>query len=311
MSDFATGDLLEPGSREKGMSEKQQKAMAALRCGSSFPQAAEAAGVNRSTVHRWVQNDPQFRARYNAWQQEMVESSRARLLTMLDKAVDVIGKALDRGDEQTAVAMLRNIGVMRRPGRQATDPEMLSLEMNITRHRETYRLGETLAKHMLGKVGLSDAEQKEYLRQYGLAGLQKQLEKADAKAPHVTKSVEPEHQSGTEPAHRQGDRGDGQEDRSDGQGDKAFGSEAQARRGTGGQGDDGSRKLAGDATMQRPTEAAANASSNTTAAQNGDKPFSDEDLREAARVWAEEICREDEDATAGGLLHDSVGQRKM
>ena len=68
MSDLATRNLLQPGTREKGMSDKQQKALAALRAGSSFPQAAEAAGVNRSTVHRWVQNDPQFRARYNAWQ---------------------------------------------------------------------------------------------------------------------------------------------------------------------------------------------------------------------------------------------------
>ena len=63
--------------------------------------------------------------------------------------------------------------------------------------------------------------------------------------------------------------------------------------------------------MQQPAEATAVAASNSTAAQNDDKPFSDEDLREAARVWAEEICREDDDATAEGLLHDSVGQRNL
>ena len=63
--------------------------------------------------------------------------------------------------------------------------------------------------------------------------------------------------------------------------------------------------------MQQPAEATADAPSNSTAAQNDDKPFFDEDLREAARAWAEEICREDNDATAESLLHDSVGQQKL
>ena len=236
----------------------------------------------------------------------MVESSRARLLTMLDKAVDVIGKALDRGDEQTAVAMLRNIGVMRGPGRQATDPEMLSLEMDIKRRRETHRLGETLAKHMLGQVGLSDAEQKEYLRRYGLAGLQKQLEKASAA------------DGRGDTAAGQGDRGTGgQGEMSDGQGDTGIGPATssvelgQGDKGTGGQGESGRQPLPEDATMQQPAEAASATASNSAAPQTDDKPFSDEDLREAARLWAEEICREDEDATAEGLLHDSVGQRNL
>ena len=63
--------------------------------------------------------------------------------------------------------------------------------------------------------------------------------------------------------------------------------------------------------MQRPAEATSDAASNSAATQTDDKPFSDEDLREAARLSAEEICREDEDATAEGLLHDSVRQRNM
>ena len=63
--------------------------------------------------------------------------------------------------------------------------------------------------------------------------------------------------------------------------------------------------------MQQPAEATLATASNSTAPQTDDKPFSDEDLREADRLWAEEICREDEDATAECLLHDSVGQHNL
>ena len=57
-----------------GLGQTQQTALAALKGGKSFPQAAEVAGVNRATVYRWVQADPHFRAAYNQWQQEQAES---------------------------------------------------------------------------------------------------------------------------------------------------------------------------------------------------------------------------------------------
>jgi transposase len=46
----------------EGLGQTQQTALAALKGGKSFPQAAEVAGVSRATVYRWVQSDPHFRA---------------------------------------------------------------------------------------------------------------------------------------------------------------------------------------------------------------------------------------------------------
>ena len=79
----------------------QQTALAALRAGSSFAKAAVEAGVNRATVYRWVQRDPAFRAAYNAWRAELVESANARLLKMTERAVEVIGEALETGDRRS------------------------------------------------------------------------------------------------------------------------------------------------------------------------------------------------------------------
>jgi len=160
--------------RVEELGQKQETALAALRGGSSFPQAAEAAGVGRATVYRWMQSDPQFRAAYNAWQQEQAESARARLLKLADQAVDVVEKALARGDQKIAVGVLKNIGAMRRPDRGATDPEVLALQMDLQREREKYKASEGMVQHLLTTAGLTPAEQRQYIREQGMASLAKQ-----------------------------------------------------------------------------------------------------------------------------------------
>ena len=74
MSDLALGNSRALAQTAQELSHKQRAALESLRAGSGFPQAAEQAGVGRATVYRWVQSDPHFRAAYNAWQQELVES---------------------------------------------------------------------------------------------------------------------------------------------------------------------------------------------------------------------------------------------
>ena len=161
--------------RGKGLREKQESALSALRGGSSFPQAAQAAGVGRATVYRWMQSDPHFRAAYNAWQQEQAESAQARLLRLADQAVDVVEKALVRGDQKVAVGVLKSIGAMRRPQRGATDPQVLKLQMQLQRERDKYKACEGMVQHLLTKAGLTAAEQRQYIREHGLSTLAKQL----------------------------------------------------------------------------------------------------------------------------------------
>ena len=44
----------------------QQVALAALLAGSTTTAAAKAAGIDRGTLIRWTQNDPEFIATYNS-----------------------------------------------------------------------------------------------------------------------------------------------------------------------------------------------------------------------------------------------------
>ena len=147
---------------------KQQAAMEQIRTGATFVKAAEAAGVTRLTVFRWIRNDPLFRAAYNAWQQEMCESAQARLIGLANRAVDVVQEALGRGDQKTATAVLRTLRIMRRARRQAIDPQVLQLQMELRRKQQEYAAVEAMARHLLMKCGLSPAEQTRYIRHHGV-----------------------------------------------------------------------------------------------------------------------------------------------
>ena len=136
--------------------------------------------MSRSTVYRWIQSDPQFKAAYNLWQQELAESARARLLKMSDKAVDVVEAALNRKEERVAMQMLSKLGVMRPLQRKSTDPEVLRMQIELKQQREMYLAVTAMLKHLLEKAGLDPKQQDEYLRTHGArtpaAGLARALQ---------------------------------------------------------------------------------------------------------------------------------------
>jgi transposase-like protein len=49
--------------RETDLSPNQLKALAAMATGATVTAAAEHAGVDRTTLHRWIREDPGFQAR--------------------------------------------------------------------------------------------------------------------------------------------------------------------------------------------------------------------------------------------------------
>jgi transposase len=162
-----SGMALVEQSRE--LDEPQQAALTALRAGQSFALAAEMAGVHRATVFRWVKRDPYFAAAFNAWKSELQASAEVRLLKLTDKAVDVVEKALERGDEQVAMKMLRQLQVMRRTKVGATDGETMKVEMDLQEKRRHRSQTREMARIMLEKSGLSPAEQRRYIRRHGCA----------------------------------------------------------------------------------------------------------------------------------------------
>lgn len=270
MSDLAISKV-QTGGLTEGMRPKKRTAFEALRGGNTFRQAAEAAGVNRATLYRWVQLDPKFRAAYNAWQQELIESSRSRLLTFVEQAVEVVGKAIDRGDEMVAVGVLRQLGIMRAPNRKSTDPEVVALQIGLDRRREQYRLSEQMAMHMLSKMGMTPAEQRQYIRDKGVEGLHKEMLKAERKAlPPGPVGAE---DKGTR---RAGDRG------SEGVVDQQT----------------------ADATTPTPSEADG---ADTADAVSAAKALSEQQIREIAEAMADKICQEATGAAPAEAPQDFSG----
>jgi hypothetical protein len=82
-------------SEERTVSPAQAGALAVLAAGQSISQAASAAKVDRTTVHRWLNSDPVFIAEYNAAKMEMAETLRSEVRKLANDAVaalrDLIG----------------------------------------------------------------------------------------------------------------------------------------------------------------------------------------------------------------------------
>jgi hypothetical protein len=103
------------------LSPPQQAALGALAGGQTLSSAAEAAGVNRVTLWRWLKTDPAFAHAYRQWKLELRESSEAQLLRVGERAVAAVARATEAGDAKIALAILREMGLLRSAGRCA-DP---------------------------------------------------------------------------------------------------------------------------------------------------------------------------------------------
>ncbi len=96
----------------ESLSPEQQSALERLLIGDTVTASAKVAGVHRATLHRWLQNDFVFQAAWNRGRAEVRDSSEAALLRLAPKALAAIEKALDGGDVQTAIALLKGCGLL-------------------------------------------------------------------------------------------------------------------------------------------------------------------------------------------------------
>jgi hypothetical protein len=70
--------------------------------------AAEFAGVSRSTFYNWVDTDPNFRALYMAWLRQHARVGEAQIFASEVASVDAICQAVrDRGDLSAAMFIVR------------------------------------------------------------------------------------------------------------------------------------------------------------------------------------------------------------
>lgn len=113
------------------LSDEQQAALSALISGKAIREAAGAAQVHRTTISRWLHHDPHFRAAYNAWRQELIDSSRARLLRTAEIATATVHRAIAKGDGRLALALLKHLGLASEAAAGPADPALALDEIVI------------------------------------------------------------------------------------------------------------------------------------------------------------------------------------
>ncbi len=94
------------------LSAAEMTAIQHLLSGSSVTAAAEAAGVDRTTLHRWMRRKVHFREALTRAQEELEATFALRLVTIIDTAIDRLqGGVLV--DPKTALAFLEKSGRLR------------------------------------------------------------------------------------------------------------------------------------------------------------------------------------------------------
>lgn len=116
------------------LSPAQEIALEQLVAGETVTAAAQAAGVDRTTVHRW-KREPTFEAAYNRLRAELRDATEARLLRLAEKAARTLEAALDAGDARIGLGVLKGMGLLpeKRPAFGPETPEALEQERERSR----------------------------------------------------------------------------------------------------------------------------------------------------------------------------------
>lgn len=111
MSKGTSSNDMQQDTTEIGIPIKQQQALDLLLQGQSITAVSQQIDVDRSTLYRW-QGSVDFEAERNRQLCEMRDAAQARLTRMAEKSFTVVEEAIDRGDEKTALAVLKGIGFL-------------------------------------------------------------------------------------------------------------------------------------------------------------------------------------------------------
>lgn len=100
--------------RSKKLNENQQLAIQLLASGRTGKAVAQELGIRNETLSRW-RNQPQFQTELNAFVEDIRENARGRLLTLVDRALEIIEQELmsDEPSSQrtrTAFKVLQVVG---------------------------------------------------------------------------------------------------------------------------------------------------------------------------------------------------------
>jgi len=130
------------------LTETQLGVLSELAKGQSIALAARAAGVSRGTVFRWIKSDPDFQAAYHTWRALLIESARARVLTLAELAMNTVRDAIKKGHLPASLAVMKSLGILNPPRPGPIDPHTAAVRNDTRRLKLQRRLGE---KHQIAR----------------------------------------------------------------------------------------------------------------------------------------------------------------
>ena len=133
MSSHETAQIATPEASQSGLTAVQTEALSALLSGETIKAAAELAGVDRSTVHRWLRDDWHFQAARNRGIEAIQAATITGLQALAQSALEAVQKSIRDGDQQTAINVLKGLGLL--SGHQIVlrsgNPEVLREESEV------------------------------------------------------------------------------------------------------------------------------------------------------------------------------------
>jgi len=122
---------------ESPLTPPQRTALVALVGGMSQIEAANEAGVSRWTLHRWLRDDTDFQAAFNAWQQDALATAQNQLRAAMQEAVSTVLDAIERrNDANLAWKLLQSQGATAPPRPGASDAAELKRQQALERKRQ-------------------------------------------------------------------------------------------------------------------------------------------------------------------------------
>lgn len=124
---------MQRSAKDSKLSSKQISVINTLIAGSSITDAAKAAGVDRSTVHRWLNSDSQFVAEHNQQRSELVQAQQEKLRSLSEKALTLVEELLDNNEASGSLRLRAALAVLDRQGLEGTtigrtDPAVIESE---------------------------------------------------------------------------------------------------------------------------------------------------------------------------------------
>ena len=89
---------------------QKQQALQRLLEGNSVTKTAEAVGIDRSTLHRWLR-EPRFIAERNRLAKEARDACQERLRHLATQAVEVVAQAVEAGNLKAALNIIKIVGL--------------------------------------------------------------------------------------------------------------------------------------------------------------------------------------------------------